>query len=721
MTHSDSPSAFPRCAGAVQSGLARALPSAARRRRARSRTARGGFWAAFWAGALILARLQAADSAPAAPWFNDIRNGLPLSNAQTAALARQVFAAARLGRCPRDFLAEFATDTAPRAVFLTLAGPPRLRQAPGKARRSPLSALPEGHVYLGTGFGLPAAVRAAFSQAFAAPAACRPARVSGVKIDIVQYVAAPAAFLARKDTVRFPGLAGLAFGPRSRIAFLPEQLLAGVYLDAKGALRIHRIEEVLTAEHDFRELGTWNRLASFTVPQGIQRFECLSVWVDARATVPLFRGHPIAVSADTPVLRRAALALAERLIQAQTQGGRLLLPLPGWAESLNDAKPLLPQAALAYALLHLADSLGPNAAEAPRLRRAGNAILTRLLKRFQETPRIPGGKAVAEIDRFRVETNAWVTLALLERYDRDRTREDLARITGLGRFLIAQLQPDGSLVLERYADTGDIRATPESPAISGLAILALTRLYESTGYTACLHVAAAAMNYILHDRFLKTDMAKIPLSDDLACAMNELFTFTRDRRLLTQAERLGLAIQTRQDRDPATLDLLGGDLADPSAATAAARARALVAMAALLGDNRRTDAAADLLSTARLTFLYLMRLRFRHSVLLYVAHPENYRNLFREDLSAFQCTLPTQLRVLLALTSALEWTRDSGKAGFPLTKTDARLLDKMHHRLRRFPRVLDRLPPPAADSAAPENRLDEGGIPVINAVPKRRR
>jgi len=657
-------------------------------------------------------------------WVTDVKEALPLPEPRLLRIARAVHEALDKQRIPSDFLAEFGADAAPRAVFISVAGPwwaeaeqRNIEARKGKrgSRQPPSAPHPPARVFYGGGAGLPAAMHEALEAALEHRRGLQ--SMTGVKVDIVQYVAPSGPVLVRSARVTYPGFAGLAFSPRTGIAFLPEQMLGLAFLDPAGRIRIHRVEEILAAEGRWKTLGIWNALASFTMPQPAWRFECSSASADAHGAEVLFRGHRLLQKTDRQHLFSCARRTAQRLADACTPAGRFVIDIPGWAETFDDLRPLHASVQGVRLFYRMANALkrGPAADPDAAAKFANKArrLLDHVQRRFRPVPGVAGASALVEIETFRLDTNAEFALALCEalRWKKEESVE--AQLLRAGRFLLSQIQPDGTLLMGRSARAGSLSNGAAGPHAAGLTALALVRCYESIAVRAFYAGAAAAGNALLRDFFEKKPMDQLPPDDAAGIALNDLFTFSRDRRCVEQAERLALALAADQNTGPDLLDMIGSFQRDPTCSGAARRVRAMLAAGSLLHDRGKTEAAQRVFSAVRLGLLYILTCRLETPCLLYIDHAERYPGLFREDLSAFQCTFEGQVLAAMTLLDAVDILRDLDADEFQLLKQDAERLEKAHRRIEEFPRIL------GVVAEQPEARRPRPGkTPVIHAVPK---
>ncbi len=656
------------------------------------------------------AEAPAGASAPPARavWISDIRTPVKVNRDRLLDFARRVFEAVRRGETGGEFAAGLVPGDDPQAIFLSV--------RPRSAKKGAAIRVLPARAFLGTGNGIVAAVRDALTRLASERKRIGP--VQELKVDLVRYVLRGPDLVPRGALVPFPGLAGLAFAPRTGIAFVPEQLLGRSLLDAGGRLRVHAVEALLTAERRWADLRFWSRLQSFPAAQPNWRFECTSIYVDEAGAIPLLRGHRIIEDVAADVLLDHALVLGKLLAQGCSPSGALEFDVPGWSSPPRDRVRRRPNAIFALALLRLAGAARqagrPETEAAPVLVAAGRA-LDRNLRRTRPYRAVPGAVCVVATDRSSLETNALTVLALLEARRVRPTLVGSDALEPLGRYLLGQLQPDGSLVMERYYPSGNIRGVDLSLNASGLAILAMLGLYESTGSRLYLSAASRAMLYLLEHHYEKKSMGELSPVPGVAAALNEIFTVTRDPRCIRQAQRIGLAAVVRQNRAPEALDLFGGCRDDPTLSTSARRTRVLLSAAELLEDRHKTRAAAELLSAAGLGLMYELTGCMDAPATLYIEAPDKVRGFFREDLSACQFTFEGQIQQVLTLVKAWRFLREYDKPGLVLTPADRELLRRRRERIGRFPRVLTSA---ALSAAIADTGSAPKAGPVVRPIPK---
>jgi len=604
--------------------------------------------------------------AESAPWFDTIALPLPLAEAVGGRVAAELYAALRAGKVNgAEFLTFLPPDNAPRVIMLSWRSP---KVGP--------------RTVTGAGRGLRAAAADALNQARELPDS---RRADGLKVDIVQHTVVNTDFELRTDPLPHPSLAGIAFSKASGFAFLPEALVAEGLVTSQRKLDFHRIAERLLAEGDMTRLGHWQSITSWRGQQAVTFFETQAYYADGKTSTLLFRGHRLIDPLNEETLRAAARRNAAFLRRCIRADGSFVCELPGWQTGDDGSEPV---PAFTLALLALLDwqELDPSA---DTLAAAGKGIhyLLTLLKPFK-----PDAQAACVVEDYHslLGTNALAVLALAKYGSVTHKDEYSDHLNRLGRYLLDQIQPDGSLVCERTYPSATARGTV-SLAAQAQAVVAFARLYEKTGRREYLDAATRTVGYLVQDQLARKEIEQLPPDGWLLMALDETFTFTRDPECVRQAERLASAIYMFQTLDPVFPDCLGAWGNSPVLAAAAPRTLGLLAAAKLCRDTRRELMAEKALAAAHLGLIFQLQGQFDTPATLYLRDADPYLGAFRDDLTGCGLRLETQAESLFCLTSAVRVSvRLAGKP-LPLTEPLKTALTTARTQVVTFPRCLPRL------------------------------
>lgn len=622
-------------------------------------------------GATLVAAQAARPPAPTptpgpatGPWFDAVSAPLAIPVSVWEKVTLEAYAALQNGRIPDDFLQIVPAEAAPRVVFLSWNN----GDAPTR-------------VVFAAGAGLREAAAAALRQAIAERSGFTPG--AWLKLDVVQHAQTTPDFQARNNLLVQPSLIGIAFEHGHNFAFLPETIIGSALLTDLGVLDPEQVAARVLAEKDGRaRIGNWQMVSAYPEPQVVTFFECLSFATDGNRVELLFRGHPVAKPLTLDALTAAATRGAALLARIQQPDGEFMPPWPNWLPGAPDGHELAgDQAAAILALLDTQEVTGANNATAAA---KGAAYLLKKLKPFKLN-----AKAACLADEYHstLAENAMAVLALVK----------LAKVTGkdsypdalakLGAYLLAQVQPDGSLVGERHHPSGNVRA-PATVTASAQAILAFLRLYEHTRSTLYLDTARKSLAYLVDSELIPKEMHKLPLDGWLMLAMNDTFTYTHDTYLNREMERLVSGVELLQPRAVPFPDLLGGFDKSAAITPVAARVAGLFVAAEFLQDRRRPLAAEKTLAMAHLGLLFMLQGQVGPSASTFLPLAAACDGAFTEELLGYRFTLAGQSADLLAVTSAIGVANRMKLKALPLTKPLETALQEARTQVLTFPRCL---------------------------------
>ncbi len=661
---------------------------------------------------LVVPRGAVARGAKAVPdafpetgvWFQDITRPVRLKPDEIRNLCRETFLNLKKSKAATRVGVQLPAGGGARAVFLSGFDGKRTAQ-----------------VSFGTGSNLPAAVISALRRARAADFPGR--KLRWLKIDVVQFVLESAGFRVRESPLPAPSFVGLAFGPRSGFAFLPEQLVAREMTDSRRRLTIHYINEQFAREKRWQELGRWSAISSQPGAQKVCFFETLSFFTDGERVIPLFRGHRLYTDPRADELLEAARDAGGFLVRHSSRNRLLDVTLHEWRAGVEDDITPEDYAATVLALVRLfrttddkpylrcAERFGERLLDFLQPWGSGKRVLGIVEKRSARDVLRDGKLGDVAVLR----TNALSVIALLElgqALGPDRGGPFLRVAPGLARHLLRQIQPGGEMIRARRYPSGIIE--PVVGAVdSALGAEAFLMLYEHTRERVFLEHATAVMENLLQRYVGKAEMETLPRDPWLLEAIDRFYTFSHNRDWIRQAERIAAAILADQVRNTELLetdprrriplppgggipDLYGSVIDFPSLTAAADRSRALAIAARLLRDSGRRDAAIELLAETKPGVLFQLQARMLPETRMYMQDPPAYEGAFRDHLRDFGFDLRIQASQALSL---LELHRALGRLGaerFPRIERVEQTLLATRRRLTRFPHVLSAELLPAA-------------------------
>lgn len=632
-------------------------------------------------GAGLLPARAAPPPTPASAegvWFDKL--GLPpvLTDPQGIRLALELRPLVARGKADeKESLAFLPADLAPRIVILSF----------GDGATPPVTVT-------GTGEGLRAALTDALKKAWKNPAHTRAARL---KIDLVQHAVLNPAFRVRQDPLPQPSLAGLAFHPSADLVILPEAVVANAWTTPDRILRGSQVADAFVGEKTPIPLLTLRQqLLSSTHPAQVCFFECQTYFTDGGVTGALFRGHRLGNLVSAASLKTAGNQLRGFLFSVQERNGGFACRLPGWIPSGENGAESASATALTLAALMEWQSMSPDDKTLPAVERG----IRRLLAQMKADATTPEAQSVVEtsdsaLPSSRLDTNALLTLAIC-RYRELTGKQDWSdELNRLGRHLLARQQPDGSFVSVREHPSGKL-AAPESDTASAQACLALVNLHARTGNMDYLQAANRGLAYLC-ERAAQRPGRDLPEAAWLVTALNDYFTYDRNKAFAESAARFGAAILGGQTADPVFPDFAGGWNNSPGLADAAVNTLGLLSASRFCRDTRREKLADLTLDGAHLGLIFLLQGQGDDALLFHHPQAKAYAGAFRTSLTMRETGLETQGRVLFALAAGMREAMKQPNGALPATDAVKNGLATMRTETAKFPRSLPlRLPSAAA-------------------------
>lgn len=562
----------------------------------------------------VAAALCAAQEPASGVWFDDLGESLTISRDDGKALVAQIHARlAGDGEAKDKAIAlpeSLAADKTPRIVFLSLSD--------GQTA---------ARVVVGAGQGLKAVVEAALAEA--APLVAAGLKLCWLKLDIVTGVE-KSVDLEPATGRRFDrSLYGLAFDRQSRIAFVPEQLVANNLVDELGRLWANNVSRYLESAGDRKEafLAVYGRpqLSGFL-------FQTQSFFCDGTRSLALYRGH--AASEEMPDLG------PERLLEASRQAGAYFvrtiddqgrfdyLYLPGHDQEL-DRYNILRHAGSTYSLLELyqvdRDEATLKAAE-----RAADYIL----KHVVPTPSNDESmRCIAEDGTSKLGGNALAIIALAKHVEVTGRRDHVETMQRLGHWMVSLQDADGqfqphTMTYPEGRGTGFV-----SQYYPGETLLALVRLHGVDGQAAWLDAAEKGAKWLITVR--DGQLADSQLSHDhwLLYALNELYRCRRNELYLKHAQRLARVIVAAQMVQADYPDWVGGYLRPPRSTSTSTRSEGLCAAWWLERDFGQAEQARAILDAARRGVAFQLLSQLRPESVLYAKDPQRSLGAFRRSLT----------------------------------------------------------------------------------------
>jgi hypothetical protein len=585
--------------------------------------------------ALFVHAARAADGLPEL-WIEDVAEPVKISDEDAEALTR--FVAGRVMRAgdPRRTLpAGLAGDRSPRIVLLSVS------DGRGPAR-----------VVLGTGRGIGGAAGKAVDQALA----WQDYTPKWVKLDVVQRTTAVGQWAVVQGLSLDRSLCGLAFDRRTRLAFLPEELVADTLVDSEGRIRFDRIAERLKRD-PARKACTMPVVGD---PEfRMFRFSAESFFWDGVAFHRLYRGHRRLDTVRTDELLSAARAGGDYLTRNVAKDGRFVYAYRPKSDRELDDYNILRHAGTTYSMLEL-HAVCEDVALLAAVRRS----LTYLLRHVQPSLRHEQAACIVEDGFVKLGGNALAVLALAKYTEVTGDRRHLPVMRRLARWIKNQQAPSGRFAAHKvsYPDGKDQGFV--SQYYPGEALLAMMRMHALEPKAGYLDVAAKGARWLITVRDRDVPVAKLLHDHWLLYALNELYRAQGDELYLEHAVRIGTAIAQKQNRRPEYPDWLGSYYRPPRSTPTATRTEGLIAAYELCRDFGHKEAASVFLDAARLGIRFQLQTQFGPESVLYLTDPQRCLGAFHRSLTNYEIRIDYvqhNISALLAMRRLLKEQKRTGQ------------------------------------------------------------
>ncbi len=632
----------------------------------------------------LISLATAAEKSASVPDFASV-SPFALSAEQGEELTRKVYRAIR--NRDSSISLSFEDIAAGRAIFVSYSdGADRAR------------------VVLGLGRGLHEAAQRALKQIWEKNEGLE--EVRHVKIDMVQYVYRSQSLNVNSSSLPLPSLIGLAFTPTAEIALLPEQIIAQSLVSAGRLIDVHAVGKLYIDNKEYEKLGLWNGLSLKVGAQPAHFFESQSFFFDGNTFHKLFRGHRLFKRPTPEVLLKAATSVGDFLLQHITDKGTFdFSSIPEWQYDLLGNDPLRDHAETVLALLDLAEK-----SQQSRFRDSAERVAQFLLSQLRP---YADGKAACIVEAFRpaefadplqrasLDATALTALALLELRELEDDKRYDRELGAMTRYILMQLQADGNFVPERRYPEGQL-STETSISASSMAIVVLLKMYEITSKPPLLEAADKAMKTLLDTYVRNREMSGLPSSEWLVKAILTYSNYSRDRDLVTQAERISLGILTEQTLESRFPDMIGAYQNHPSATQVAHRTQALAAAAEFLQKSGQDLAAVKLMSHVNGNVVFQLQAQMDSAASLYLVQPQKYYGAFRDHLLAYGFALHCQHANLISLLDTLQAMQLLKLSNFPENERLESALEDSRDLIDSFPRYL---PSTVSEKAAFDSML----------------
>ncbi len=566
-------------------------------------------------------------SSPKAIWFGDLGEPLTLSGRERQQLARFTWNRVN-GEVDDEALPpRLASDRLARIVFVSVSD-----------GRSP------AETALGVGRGIETA--AADAARALASHRRQPGELRLLKIDVVGRVGDEES--VERGGVGDRGLQGLAFAARTRLAFLPEELVARRLVTREGDLAVERIAREARRRGARWPKGARQSMDSLTA----RRFDADSFVFDGRRVSELYRGHRRDYR-PTPQLLRASVAQAASYLQRMVdRNGRFVYSYLPKQDTAKDDYNMVRHAGTAFSMLE-----AWKASRDPALLDAAERALS-YLKTFIQPFGPPHQQAAIVAFRGKIKLGG-VALGALAFATHARVtgrRTHLATAQKLCRYIAASQKPDGSFVHQRMYPSGQPRDFV-SQYYPGEALLALVTVYGLDGDRRWLDVAERGMRYLIEVRDGEIPTERLVHDHWLLYAIEVLYRHRPEPLYLLHAMRIAEAIIGKQKRHAPFPDYIGSYHDRPRSTPVATRNEGLLAAYRLARDSGRPEMAERILAAVLLGVAVQLGTQLDAVRAMYLANPPKARGGFTRSYDNFEVRIDYvqhNISALLALIDALE-------------------------------------------------------------------
>lgn len=529
------------------------------------------------------------------PWFEDIREPVPLVGGDQEAMMSELVAAVYGTGTSMPRFKRLGAESSPRVVFLSVS-----------------DGVSAAHVSVGRGDGLRQALQRAISES--RKPGTWVARPKWVKLDVVQEVAQQTLQGPGDLVLVEPGVDGIAFDRTISVALLPEELSACGLFGSRRGVRLSDVERCLNERPDSRATEPRERRGETLT---LFRFNTLSFFSDGERVVQMTRGRVVTTPLDSTTVESSLKWATEYLRQAVTRNGRFVGLAIG-SDYLMEA-----HAESLLALLHLLEwRKEENTAIA--IENAG-VHLDETLKSCEgiTEPCMRRGPK-AELSLRSLAALAFSRPVWAARHK--------PRLEKLGKWILANLPPSPAW---EYDSTLDSVAADAA----GQAVLALLRLEAALGGGKYAAGAERAARFLINERDRRIADAALPADRWWLEALGELYRRKNDPALVEHAQRIAGGILGTQNRSPIFPEWKGSFFEPPRSAETARRTAVLCRTYLLVKQAGRNEVAERLQEGIRLGVAFQLRTQFVPQNVLYLAQPDRVLGGFHRNLTDFEVKL----------------------------------------------------------------------------------
>lgn len=610
--------------------------------------------------------MRADGKNPRQPWLQDIEGAVGLDESLFTPLMNETFVALSKGKRGQKIGVEIEGDTAARVVILSVS-----------------DTMLRPRSWTGTGFGLKAAVENAVDR-FAADD--EKPDVKRIKLDVVQHTLSVPGFTLNQSPVPFPGLSGIGFSPASGMAFSPDQLAVCGVIGENKELLGYKVQEMLLLGKRWHAVGLWKTIAAHQGGQTVFMFECQSFYADQNGVRELYRGHVLPIPQSASSIKDYISKAAQFSVDTYRRNGSFVGRQEEWGDWLLDMAQTPHVEDFAGSILSLLEAAKVTGKSS--LRKTASEAAGKLAEMTATYE--PRRGALCFVNEFDLTTdlsgNALSILVMLE--FAEENPEFLKKAMQAGNYLFDQLSSDGKFIFKRKEPPQWNTTNEYSVRGSSMAVLALLKLYEKTGEYSCFEAAEKGMGYILKHHLEDVDLSAVPADPWLIRALNQCYTFMRDKRIPEQTERIAAAMQVFPEINPAFPDFIGSCKGHPSATLAANLSESFAVVNLLLDDMEKGSAVKQNLSLMNLSIMFHLQAMMDKPRAFYMDNPNRYPGALTMDCLSVRLGLASQWQQLHSLCTVYQYLEKQKLKRIPLLQKEAEALRDQRERARTFPQLL---------------------------------
>lgn len=457
-----------------------------------------------------------------------------------------------------------------------------------------------------------------------------------LKVDIVQDII-PLHNPTFDTKLEHPrSLYGLAFDQQSRLAFLPEELVAYTLVDSKQNIRRNNINLHLR-QYFFHTSPSTATIQTFQTLRQSQhpamfRFTTQSFFFDGDTVLPLYRGHRMFSHLTPTDLLSSATQGGTYLAQEVDSNGRFTYSYFPKGNDVPNKYNLVRHAGTVYAMMELYD-----VTQDADLLDASQRALAYLLQAVQTcTTDIGELSCVVERGYNDLGGNALAAVALAKYIEVTGDEHYMPTLQDVVTWVQHMQHEEGAFNTHRVSYPDSKVLNYSVSYYPGESLLAMTRMYELDANEKWLDAAEKGAQYLINVRDAGKSLSSLQHDHWFLYALNDLYRHRPNPMYLDHAMRISEAILEKQHRYPPYADWRGGFFEPPISTPTATRSEGLCAAYLLARDFNREEEAKAILEGLKLGIAFQLQTQFYPETTLYVQDPQRILGGFHRNLTNFE-------------------------------------------------------------------------------------